>query len=152
MSWSDQLKHINEGAKNKAVAAVYRPFAKAATTVVLRSPIDTGLFVNNWNASTQFDPSTNAVPDPNANLAFMKIDVIGEKVEDSTELWFTDSLPYALDLEYGGSNQAPNGMIGITVAEMGQIVDGELKEISNVLTEDFAEMSRFNVQLAKSSL
>lgn len=37
--------------------------------------------------------------------------------------WIVNLLPYAIPLEYGHSDQAPNGMVRITVARFQQIVE-----------------------------
>jgi hypothetical protein len=52
-----------------------------------------------------------------------------DRMKPGDVFWLTNSLPYARRLEYGWSkNQAPQGMMRISVAEWGQIVREKSRE------------------------
>lgn len=42
--------------------------------------------------------------------------------------WLTNNVVYAISLEYGHSSQAPDGMVGVTLARVQKIVDEAIRE------------------------
>jgi len=44
--------------------------------------------------------------------------------------WITNSLPYIVPLEDGSSRQAPAGMVKISIAEFGAVVDKAAKDVN----------------------
>lgn len=88
--------------------------------IILRSPVDTGRFRGNWNvdqsSASQFTDVSGQV-----TLDRMTSDVLQSKVGGVTS--FINALPYAEELEFGSSQQAPEGMVRITALEFGAIFD-----------------------------
>ena len=120
--WADKVEDIHEFVAMVGLHAI--------RGVVLKSPTDTGRFKGNWNLSigqadesvdlNNFDKSggetiTRADGSLQAYSAF----------EGFPAIWVTNNLPYAGRLEDGYSKQAPAGMVGLTVAEMEAMFDGE---------------------------
>jgi len=91
-----------------------------ATQVIQRSPVDTGRFVANWNASVAVpDVHTTVSVDPerSATLARLKGKVAEFKhFSGWPKIFFTEALPYANRLENGSSKQAPQGIASISIA------------------------------------
>ena len=84
-------------------------------SLVMRSPVDTGRFRSNWmpgigavNSSIVDDKSADATQRISAGLA--------EWDTREAVFYICNSLPYARRLEYGWSQQAPQGMVRLTVA------------------------------------
>lgn len=85
-----------------------------------------GTFKANWNGSFgQIDYSTTDETDPTGEVSFVRI---GSRIPDDPTgvYWITNSLPYAEALENGHSDQAPAGMVGLTIVEFDEIFAASL--------------------------
>jgi flavin-dependent dehydrogenase len=104
---------------------------KIENGAVVRTPVDTGRARASWNTSEEYadlnvqpegqyaayqEKTLAANPNPTGYLS-------GEK-----PIYITNNLEYIIDLEYGSSSQAPNGMARLAVAdalsELNGIVQG----------------------------
>lgn len=84
--------------------------------IIKLSPVKTGRFRGNWNASVNSpDMSTKVVS--NSGFALSKAINVTSTMQMGQTFYLTNNLPYAMRLEYGYSAQAPNGMVRITAAE-----------------------------------
>jgi hypothetical protein len=86
------------------------------SSVVRKSPVDTGRFRANWNVSqgSPDESTSEATSETRANLQLRK--ALTFKAGDV--VWLCNALPYARRLEYDGwSGQAPQGMVRISVLE-----------------------------------
>lgn len=97
----------------------------ALAGVVEKSPVDEGTFQNNWLVSVATEdqrtialPGTFASENAGALAAYAA-------AEGFPIIFLQNNLPYANRLENGYSNQAPNGMVALTVAEVEAKWDGE---------------------------
>lgn len=126
-TFSLDLRAFQETAKGNAVLLVRRVSQDVLAKVVFRSPVDTGRFRANWNVGLDvINTSTNAAPDKSGQMAInggtARINSwTGEQI-----IYMTNSLPYAIPLEYGHSQQAPAGMVRITVTEFQTFVNAQL--------------------------
>ena len=123
---------LNKAAKaiDADVKQVIRLLAlKIETGAVVRTPVDTGRARASWNTTEEtqdlsvapegdhpsYQGKLAANPNPTGYLS-------GEKT-----IYITNNLDYIVDLEYGSSSQAPNGMARLAVAdalsELQSIVD-----------------------------
>ena len=93
-----------------------------AGKVIERTPVDTGRARGNWNLGTTADFSTSDstdAPSPAAEFS-------GLSATDTA--YITNGLPYIERLESGTwSDQAPAGMVKVTVAEFNRIVSQAVK-------------------------
>ncbi|MGL5002488.1 MAG: HK97 gp10 family phage protein [Casimicrobium sp.] len=94
--------------------------------VIEKSPVDTGRFRANWScsqgkySSEKFDSTEKSRATEQAKLAL--------NFETGGIVYFTNSLPYAYRLEYEGwSNQAPQGMVRVSIEEYATFVREALK-------------------------
>lgn len=92
-----------------------------ASRIIKRSPVDTGRFRNNWQASVN-SPAVGFTPqtDKTGNAAVQEASALINSFQMGSTFYLTNNLPYANRLEYGWSDQAPSGMVRITVAEIEQ--------------------------------
>jgi hypothetical protein len=98
--------------------------------MVQRSPVDTGRFRGNWQiAAGGPDIRTNepfdkqALGSPPSSETFTRWQGEIQAATIGSVVYITNSLPYARRLEYEGwSQQAPSGMVRVTVAEYEQII------------------------------
>ena len=111
--------------------------------IVKRSPVDTGRFRGNWQISidspargqlSTLDNSGKAQANPSSNPAGSPTAVAGAfKVQKSpfpqSAYFITNNLPYGERLEFGHSQQAPNGMVRISVAEFERLIREEAAKL-----------------------
>ena len=100
------------------------------SSIVKRTPVDTGRLKGNWQAEINTIPqgdkeSSNPVSDANQNIG-------GARLKD--DIYLVNNLPYAETIENGrvgnkGSNQAPQGMVKITVAEFQREIEKQANKI-----------------------
>lgn len=92
--------------------------------LVTLSPVDTGLFKGNWQL-------TIGAP---TNHSLIRYDGTGVQVLNDIQrtvrtftpgqiAYIQNTVEYGYDLEYGSSQQAPNGMVRITEAKFKMIVE-----------------------------
>ena len=95
--------------------------------VTLRSPVDTGRFRGSW-ALSDSEPAGGALPPGQypADAAAQNITAEFRHPYDSS--WVVNNLPYGLALEFGRSDQAPVGMVRISMAEL----EAELQSVMQV--------------------
>jgi len=87
--------------------------------VVLKSPVDTGRFRGNWTVS--LGGPSDAVLDVEDKSGGPTIAAGSEVITgiDSLQvIWIQNNLPYANRLENGWSQQAPAGVVALTMAEI----------------------------------
>lgn len=100
-----------EARKEIAEEVVYR--------IVSRTPVDKGGARANWNVGLERnDTTTNHAPDPSGQTAITRANETLSRVQsNNTRIFITNALPYINRLENGWSDQAPNGMVAVTLAE-----------------------------------
>ena len=96
MSFSDDIAKFNKKTEEKSLKIFRAIGFDMFGRIVKRTPVDTGRLRNNW----QITPKVR----------------LGEK------LYITNNLPYAKRIEDGYSQQAPAGMVKVTIAEFDSIV------------------------------
>lgn len=101
--------------------------------IVLKSPVDKGRFVNNWNVSYRAaNTSTTEATDPSRQQSLSKgsAAVMAMHV-DGGMIYITNSLPYAYRLEYEGWSKvkAPAGMVRVTLAELSGVAREVASEV-----------------------
>ena len=106
--------------------AIGEDLAKLRTTIaldthkniVLRTPVDTGHARRNWvmsyNAAYTGPPRTGK-GDGTEAIAKGYQDILSGAKEPFTKVIISNNLPYIGKLENGSSNQAPTGMVAVTV-------------------------------------
>ena len=98
--------------------------------IVLKTPVDTGRARASWNLSNaNIDIGVAPPGDYSLEDALNKV---SEKsvVGMARTIWITNSLPYILALEHGHSQQAPTGMVALSVEEIESHLDSIVRELS----------------------
>lgn len=110
--------------------------------VIMRTPVDTGRLRGNWQATT--DAPADGEVDTLDNAGVTNERGIGSSVakqaaealvlgqDNPTVFHLTNTLPYARVIEYGdphGSDQAPKGMVRISVAEFQEVAEEVAKTL-----------------------
>lgn len=84
--------------------------------VIKESPVDTGRFRGNWQASVN-TPLKNEkqARDPSGAGAISNAGSVLQSLDAGETFYLTNNVPYAQRLEFGYSKQAPAGMLRINV-------------------------------------
>lgn len=97
---------------------------EVGTSVIKMSPVDTGRFRGEWQFTIDTPAATqNGRVDPTGGAAVAEVVDGALLLQVGQTAWLVNLLPYAIPLEYGHSDQAPNGMVRLTVARFQQIVE-----------------------------
>lgn len=123
-AWSDKTRVKIETAIRKIALDVF-------TEVVLKTPVDEGTARGNWLVAIGEIPTgTIEFDDPTGTATISKIQAETMKLQAGEVIYLTNSLPYILRLENGWSQQAPQGMVKLTVQRWRPIVDAVARELS----------------------
>ena len=119
MTFALDLSKAIEKAKDKAELAARKITLELFSNVILKSPVDTGRFRANWNCSIgSMDKSTSAATDKEGSGAIGRVRAeVTKYTLDGRSIYLANSLPYAERLENGWSDQAPQGMVRLSIIE-----------------------------------
>lgn len=103
----------------QATVIVRKVAQQALQGVVRASPVDTGRFRGNWQMQIG-TPAAGAIDrlDPSGAAALAAGEPVIAQATIDAPLWLTNNVPYAGRLEDGHSDQAPEGVLGITVERL----------------------------------
>ena len=130
-SFADQVRGFERKTARKMDLAVRKIALEMFRKIILKSPVDTGRFRGNWQlaigsvpeGTLELDDKTGA-----ATIAKGAATALGINAGDT--IYFANNLPYARRLEEGYSQQAPNGMVALTIQEFQSIVSAIGIELS----------------------
>jgi len=101
---------------------------KLWNAITLSSPVDQGRFRANWFAS--YGDTSKVTNDTDKSgqktISRNESDVLGQA--DYSQFTLTNNLPYSERLEYGYSDQAPNGMVRTNVKRFNRLIEQEAKK------------------------
>src|SRR5512138_838013 len=120
MGFADQINAFVRKTNANADAIVRKVGISIAYSLIMKSPVDTGRFRGNWmlgvgspDASTDIN---NFDAEGHSTYSRLQKEIL-DGVKFGDVFYRTNSLPYAGPLEYGWSQQAPQGMVRLTVVE-----------------------------------
>ena len=94
--------------------------------IIMRTPVRTGMARGNWQTTIGY-PATGTLErsDPGGARAAAELTskTLQWRPTDGGSFFFANNLPYIGRLENGSSKQSPAGMVAVTMAEFGGIVD-----------------------------
>ena len=130
MSFALDVSKFVEKAKKNPEKVMRQVSIKLFSAIIKASPVDTGRFRMNWMASggTPASGVTDAT-DKSGNAATGNATSFVLKATDWREFTLTNNLPYAQRLEYGWSQQAPQGMVRINVSRFQQLINEEANKV-----------------------
>lgn len=133
MSDSEQFKRefgrLLQRVGDKVDTVVRKAAIDIGTSLVMKSPVDTGRFRGNWQfgiGKVNQDVSSEVDKSGAASVGRV-VAGVGQWGNYQT-MFMTNSLPYAIRLEYGWSQQSPQGMVRITVVEFKAAIRKALKD------------------------
>lgn len=115
-TWSTSGPSLTGSLSNLAAKAVGKIAANIYNEAVKNSPVLTGSFRSSWRMSLNLrDTTTTSGGAPGSPLpAPAELDPLS--VKPGQRVIVSNSMPYAYRLEFGWSNQAPSGILRISVA------------------------------------
>lgn len=146
-SFTLSLSEFAKAAPEQARTVVRRVSIDMLTKVVMRTPVGNpslwkskplagyvgGRLRANWHA-TFGAPSfqSTAERDPAGTATIMRGTSTINRAYGDHDIYITNSLPYAIPVEYGHSKkQAPAGMVRITVTEFQTFVDNAVRQAAS---------------------
>ncbi|HAK5720201.1 TPA: HK97 gp10 family phage protein [Salmonella enterica] len=130
MSFAIDVSKFVEKAKKNPEKVMRQVSIKLFSAIIKASPVDTGRFRMNWTASgsTPADGTTDAT-DKSGNTATGKVTSFVLNAADWRTFTLTNNLPYAQRLEYGWSQQAPQGFVRVNVSRFQQLLNEEASKV-----------------------
>lgn len=136
MNFEQSIENFIKKAKKNPELVVRQVTVKLYSQIILASPVDTGRFRMNWQATTDI-PATGVLigNDPSGSRAIANATNFVMNSPKWDEFRFTNNLPYAEKIEFGGypgsgpntvggfSTQAPQGVVRVTVTRFQRLID-----------------------------
>lgn len=131
MSFALDVSKFVEKAKKNPEKVMRQVSIKLFSAIIKASPVDTGRFRMNWMASGGSTPAfgTTDATDKSGNIAIGNATGFVLKAADWREFTLTNNLPYAQRLEYGWSQQAPQGMVRTNISRFQQLINEEANKV-----------------------
>lgn len=133
------LSNISDKYKDRIDVIVQKISFDLFGRVIMRSPVDTGRFRNNWQLGINQIPTGEVAGTDKgavnqvglgASIAKSTMETNAAQLIGGDIAYLVNNLPYAERLEDGYSPQAAGGVVGVSVAEFQDIVEqvgGEIK-------------------------
>lgn len=109
-SFDSDIKKFAKKAGLEVDTVVRKVTLQAWNGVTRKTPVDTGRAKGNWNMA---EGSMNTTVNKGATQVQTYKKFSGKK-----DIYITNSLPYIMALEKGSSQQAPKGMVDVTMNEI----------------------------------
>ena len=124
------IKNFVEKAKKNPETVARQVSFKLFSAVIKASPVDTGRFRMNWQTAGAVAPSgVIDGTDKGGAAAIGDAALYIFAASDWNEFTLTNNLPYAERLEYGWSNQAPQGFVRVNVARFNTLLEEEAAKV-----------------------
>lgn len=125
------LKAFSDKTKQEIEDVFKEVVFQVGSSVVRLSPVDTGRFKANWQitANSPASGSLNAY-DQSGNDTIARLLNEVQQLELGQIAYIVNNLVYSVPLEYGHSQQAPNGMVRITIARFDELVKAAVQKVS----------------------
>ena len=150
MSFALDVKSFCDKAKKNPETVMRSVTLKLFSAIILASPVDTGRFRMNWQASGGL-PASGELPgeDKSGNVATARAENFIEKATYWEEFTLTNNLPYAEVIEFGGystgfvgpkrqreqktvngySKQAPQGVVRVNITRFNTLLEQEAAKV-----------------------
>ena len=119
-----QLKKFEDNSLDKVTTITRAIALEVFRRVILKTPVDTGRARGNWQCTISVPAASVAdVEDKGGGKAIAQAadEVMGWE-PSKVVIFLTNNLPYIQRLDDGYSQQAPSGMVAVTLAELDGIM------------------------------
>lgn len=130
MGFAADLNKLCERAGDKAALVVRRAALELQSGMIEKSPVDTGRFRSNFQCGIgAMNTDTSAAPEKSGSSALGRTETTLQGWKPGQTIWLTNSLPYAARIERGWSQQAPTGVVRLTVQDYRQALARAVESI-----------------------
>jgi hypothetical protein len=130
MGFAEDLRRLCDRAGDKAELVVRKTALELQSGMVERSPVDTGRFKGNWACGIgTINTDTSQGEDKSGQGALGRTATTLQGWKPGQTIVLSNSLPYARRLENGWSDQAPGGMVRLTVQAYAQALKAAVESI-----------------------
>lgn len=117
-SFAFDIQRFCDLTKERASTVTRQTALSMLGSIIKRSPVDTGRFRGNWQTTIDTPPSGALdTTDKSGSTALTAGISALTNFECGPPIYLANNLPYARRLEHGYSQQAPEGMVKLTVNE-----------------------------------
>lgn len=137
VSFRNSINAWIDGVTEGVELIVEGTLTKAANDIVKLSPVDTGRFRGNWQA-TGNSPAPQSLnnydPDGGETRNSLRRQIYALARDNNTKvIYISNRLDYAQGLEFGSSNQAPSGVLGVVQKRLGRYFAEAAQEAKRAL-------------------
>lgn len=125
--WSIPLDKLAAKAKSDVERVGRQATFALFDAVQQKSPVDTGRFRGNWQFGIGAVPNGTVEVDDKGGAQAQAEAAKALNAKLGGVIYYVNNLPYARRLEYGYSNQAPQGMVRLSVGEFRSAVAKAIK-------------------------
>lgn len=127
-SFSAQLRQFSADTQEKMDAIFQDIMVEIGESLIMLSPVDTGRFRGNWQLSIDAPSMQSLINYDKQGFATLeKLVNEANALEMGQKAYIVNNLVYAIPLEYGHSQQAPSGMVRVTLSRFQQIVSDAIR-------------------------
>lgn len=121
------IKSFVEKVKGREVAFLQKLLIEIDSGVVYMTPVDEGRARGNWNVGINNVDFTDQENETNAQSVINRAMEVIKRVAIGDIIYISNNVEYIKFLEDGSSEQAPNGMVALTLQRLQQIQGEALK-------------------------
>jgi hypothetical protein len=130
-SFEDQLRAFQVKTERKLTQVGRKVALELFRRVIYKTPVDSGRARANWQVTIGAQASgTVEFDDTNGGATMSRATAASAGFKAGDTIYLTNNLPYIRRLEEGYSQQAPAGMVALTVQEFAQVVKQISLEVS----------------------
>lgn len=115
MGFTDQLEAFSKKSKIRMDQVVRKVLVDMTADLVRLTPVDTGHARSNWFFGYEPPSTIDPTALQSGSPSFNRMNIFAAALRAGGVFYITNNVPYILRLEFGSSQQAPNGMARITV-------------------------------------
>jgi len=132
LDFSNQIDAWTKATQARMLAVYKGSIQEFVSRAQRRIPVDTGFARASIRGSTEqmppIDPDLHGAPGQNYSFDFSSIILLINSAQPGQTIYIGWTANYIQYLEWGHSDQAPNGFIGVTALEWPEIVSGEIEK------------------------
>ena len=126
MSLTRDLQRFAQLSIAKQDKVVKGSFIQLGNEMEFKSPVDKGAFKSSWIGAVGSPSDSTFLPGRDAVGA---LSTMLSGFRTGQVFYYTNSMPYALKLEFGHSEQASQGMVRLTARRWNRIVNEQIRAV-----------------------
>lgn len=131
-NFEDGISDFFQETQNEHTAILREATKRVKNSIVRRAPIAEGDYLAEWDASLHTWPSdTKQPPDTKRRVTRKRLQAPIDRMKMGDSYFLENTDPVAERLEFGYSDQAPQGVVRITAIKWGGFVRGAARAATN---------------------